>query len=109
MKKVTISLPEWMIQEIDDLTKAMEDEFWNKANTWRQVIKKGLAYWSKTKKDSARRKANGTSATQQNHTTTEQDEQNFEKVLEMLRNEHPEELERLHKIATTRWVDKDED
>ena len=85
MKKVTISLPKWMIQEIDDLTKAMEDEFWNKANTWRQVIKKGLAYWSKTKRGSTRRKTKGTSKNQQNNSTEEPDEGNFNKVLDLLK------------------------
>lgn len=87
MKKVTISLPEWMIQEIDELTKAMEDEFWNKANTWRQVIKKGLAYWSKTKRGSTRRKTKGTSKNQENNNTMPEGEEAFDKVVEMLKAE----------------------
>lgn len=62
-----------MIQEIDELTKAMEDDFWNKANTWRQVIKKGLAYWSKTKRGSTRRKTKGTSKNQEKNNTEQMD------------------------------------
>lgn len=59
MKKVTISLPEKMVKEVDDLAAFMEkEEFWTKAITWRNVISKGLAYFKEmeTKSPSIKKK-----------------------------------------------------
>ena len=59
MKKVTISLPENLIKEVDDLAAFMEkEEFWNKAITWRNVISKGLAYFKESESKNSSTKKN---------------------------------------------------
>jgi len=104
MKKVTISIPEWMIQEIDEITKSMEDEFWNKANTWRQVIKKGIAYWKKTKRGSTSRSKS--SATQNKYSKLYEDSQN---ELDRLKREDPEKFQEMCRLASMKidWGGED--
>lgn len=75
MKKVTINLPEKMIDEIMILADVMrEEEFWSQAVTWRHILKKGMAYYKKDLR--FQKELNKRSKRQDKNTTEDEEEAN---------------------------------
>lgn len=100
MKKITIALPEEMIEEVHKLAKKMGDQdFWTLAITWRQLIKKGLAYFDKDtgkkKKGSSKTKANEEPKDQRQYTPVPDENQNPEE----LQKEIEENLKKIYPEA----------
>lgn len=85
MKKITIALPEDMIKDVHKLADTMaKQDFWTLAITWRQLIKKGLAYFDletgKKKKKGSSKEANEEPKDQRQYTPVPEENQNPEEI-----------------------------
>lgn len=91
MKKITIALPEKMIEEVHKLAEKMgNQDFWTLAITWRQLIKKGLAYFDletgKKKKKGSSKEANEEPKDQRQYTPVPDESQNPEEIQKEINN-----------------------